>query len=322
MNMEMYWPQQEVFLMGTLALFSEKLIGEPITLNGEWGYYFNSEDFDSLAQQLNKYKEAGYLEFDEELVKVMSLNPNGAPPFGTQIVSFTIKDVDIAKVTADLTRYLKNWRNDKLLTNAAHKPDDSTHQHDKLLAALARIYDRQDMPRISSADIYGDNADYELPFWETVLAPQLIDNQYIIRQMDYDTNNRELPFVDIKITDTKLHRTLELAASSSKPISDDDPNELEYHGLRIQRDNSVDYHGVAIHLTGQENAALRALMEQPNEFRPREDIATELSVKNSEPTNMAKLISSLRKKLEATIGYNCIENKSGQGWRLKIHPIE
>lgn len=228
-----------------------------------------------------------------------------------------------ASAIAETLAHLESkWRNDKLLTNAAYKPDDSARQHDKLLEAFANVYDRQDMPRISKADIFGDNTAYEPPFWETVLAPQLIDNQYEIRQMDYDLNNSEQPFVDIKITDLKLHRSIELAAKSSEPISDDEPKELEHRGLRITRDSLVDYNGTGIQLTGQETAALRVLMVRPDELRLREDISTELSEKNARPDNLAKLISSLRIKLSKVIGYNCIENKSGQGWALRIHPLE
>lgn len=318
----MYWPQHEVFLMGMLSLFPKKLKNKPITPDGKLGYYFNCRNFDELARKLKKYKEAGYLEFDEELVKTISLNPKGASPFGAQVVSFTIKEVDKAKVTADLTRYLKNWRNDKLLPKTARKPDDSVHHNEKLHAALARVYSRQDAPHINIADVYGDSTNHEPPFWETVLAPQLIDKQYEIRQMDYDMNNGEQPFVDIKITDLKLHRSLELAANSSKPISDDDPKELEHRGLRITRDGLVDYKRVSIHLGGQETAALRALMERPGELQPREIIASELSAKNAKQDNLGKLISKLRGKLRERIGYDCIENKSGQGWKLQIKLTE
>ncbi len=323
MNMEMYWSQQEVFLMGTLALFDDKIKGVSLKAGGEWQRYFGNRSIEELAQQLSEYKTAGYIEFEQKTMKSMLIVPNEATSFGQTLVSVEIKEVYIDKVTDDLTQYLKNWRNDKLLTSAAYKPDDSTYQHDKLLAALAQVYGRQGMPRINAAAIFGDNTNHESPFWETVLAPQLIDKQYEIRQMDYDLNNHEQPFVDIKITDLELDRSLELTAMSSDPISDDDPEELQHRGLRIKRDNSVDYNGVDVQLTGQETAALRALMKRPEELRPREDIAIELSPKNAKPDNLAKLISSLRRKLKVVMGYyNCIESKFGQGWMLKIRSTE
>lgn len=322
MEMDMYWSQQEVFLMGTLSLFPDKLKDKPLTPGGEWRSYFNNKDFEQLVQQLNEYKKAGYIDFNENTQTVMYLGADDASNFHRVPISFVITEVDADKVMGDLMQYLKKWCNDRLLTNTAYKPDDSAHQHEKLLAALARVYDRQDMPRVNVVDVFGDDADYKPPFWETVLAPQLIDNQYEIRQMDYDANNREQPFVDIKITDVKLHRSLELAAKSSEPIGEDDPEEMTYRGLRVKRDSLVDYNGTNVQLTGQETAALRVLMERPAELRLREDISVELTAKNTKPDNLAKLISSLRIKLGRAIGYNCIENKSGQGWTLKIHPLE
>ena len=326
MKMDMYWSQQEVFLMGILSLFPEEIKDKPITPDGELRYYFNCQTDDELARQLHRYKKSGLIEFEEVPVLVkylgMESDPNDESNFRPLPSAFVIRCVNTQEATNKLTRYLKNWHNDKLLTSASKKPDDSTHQHEKLLTALARAYERQDMPHINISDIYNDDTGYEPPFWETVLAPQLVSNQYEIRQMNYDMNNRAQPFVDIKITNIKLHRSLELASKSSKPIYDNEPEELEYRGLRVKRDSLVDYNGTTIQLTGQETAALRALMERPDELRPREDITIELSAKNAKPDNLAKLISSLRIKLEGVIGYNCIENKSGQGWILKISSIE
>ncbi len=327
MKMDMYWSQQEVFLMGTLSLFPDKLKGVPITPDGEWWYYFNCKNDEELARQLYKYKKAGYIEFEEVplLVKYIgaSDDPDDESNFRPLPSAFVIKVVHMQKVTDDLSDYLENWHNNKLFTNAAHKPDDHKYQYEKLVAALKGAYERQITPHVSVTDIYGDNTtnfyNYQPPFWETVLAPQLVSLQYSILQMDYDLNGRGQPFVDINITSPKLRRSLELAAKSSQPITDDDPKESEHRGLRIKRDGLVDYNGISIRLSGQETAALRALMERPDELRLREDIAIELSVKNSKPDNMAKLISKLHKKLQAVIGYDCIENTFGQGWTLKIH---
>lgn len=194
--------------MGTLSLFPDKLTGKPITPNGEWGYYFNGKDIDQLAQELNKYKKAGYIEFDKEIVKLMHLNPKGGPKFSQTPISFSITEVHVDKIRADLKEYLENWVSNRLLTNTAHKPDDCAHHHEKLLAAIRRVYERQSMPHITMADVYGNSTDY-VPFWETVLAPQLVSNQYEIRQMDYDLIKDGQLFVDIAITDTKLRLLLE-----------------------------------------------------------------------------------------------------------------
>lgn len=330
MNMEMYWAQQEVFLMGVLSLFPEKLKKSlPITLDGEW-YYFNAKNEDELAQQLYKYKKAGYIEYDEVPLLVTYI---GSPPDPDDEINFRsaprgylIRSVDSQKATDDLTLYLENWNSDKLATRAAHKPDDHKYQNEKLLAALEKALKSQSIPHINGADVYGDPVntyyDYQPPFWETVLAPQLVDGLYNILQMDYDLKDRGQPYVSIKITDQELLRSLELAANSSEPISDDEPKELMHLGLRIKRDGLVDYNGVDIPLTGQQTTALRVLMQRPGELRLREDFAIELSKKNKKPENMAKLISKLRGDLLVVLGYNCIENRSGQGWKLIIRRTE
>jgi len=223
MKMEMYWSQQEVFLMGILSLFPEKLTKElVITLDREW-YYFNSKTDDELAQQLYEYKKAGYIEFEEVplLVKYIDKlpNPDDESNFRPHPRGFSIHSVNSQKATDDLTQYLKNWCSDKLLTNEAHKPDDYKYQHEKILIALKRAYASQSMPRINGTDVYG-NPDssfynYQPPFWEAVLAPQLVNNQYTIRQMDYDLVNDGQPFVDIKITNTKLRHSLKLLHKQS-----------------------------------------------------------------------------------------------------------
>lgn len=325
MEMDMYWSQQEVFLMGTLSLFPDKLKDKPITPEGEWRHYFNNNYFEQLAQQLNKYKQAGYIDFDEETVKVMPIGSKDAPNFHTVTDSFTITEVDANKVMGDLVQYLKKWCNDRLLTNTAYKPDDSAHQHEKLLAALARVYDRQDMPRVNVVDVFGDNVDYNLPFWETVLAPQLIDNQYEIRQMDYDANNREQPFVDIKITDVKLHRSLELAAKSSEPIGDDDPGEtLPYKGLQAKRDGLIYYNDEEVPFTPQQRDVMRVLLKRPDELRSKEaftDSDASIFSRENYPNiddTLAKLVAATHAKLRIVVGKECIFNTAGQGWKLKL----
>lgn len=211
----MYWHQQEVFLMGILSLFPEKLTKAPITLDKE-GYYFNCKTEDELVRQLHMLKKAGYIEFNEIPLLVAYSGKEPDPDDESNFRAprgFLITAVNTNKVTEDLTKYLDNWHNDRLLTSTAHKPDDYSHQHERFLSALKRIYKTQSMPRITGLDVYGDPTssfyDYQPPFWEVVLAPYFVDEQYEIRQMDYDLINRGQPFIDIKITDKDLKNSLE-----------------------------------------------------------------------------------------------------------------
>lgn len=323
MNMNMYWPQQKVFLLGILSLFPEKLTTVPVTINDDW-YYFNSKTNDELLQQLDTYRRAGYFEFNEVPLFVL-----GGPDIDSEDYSephaYMITHVNSQKVTDDLMEYLEDWRNDKLSTNTAYKPDDHSYQYRRLSTALRRVYRRHAIPHINIVDLYGDKThryNYDPPFWETVLSPHLITGQYRILQMNYDFKSGGQPFVDIEITSKELLRDIELRANNAPPISDEEPKEFTHNGLRVKRDGLVDYNGMDIQLNGQETTVLRALMERPEELRLKEDISIDLSAKGAESANLAKLISSLRKKLEKTIGYNCIESKSGLGWILKILPTE
>lgn len=333
----MYWPQQEVFLLGTLSLFPEKLTKVPVTLDREW-HYFNVKTEDELAQQLYKYKRAGYIEFDEVPLLVayrgVEPNPDDESSFRPSPRGFLIRSVNTQKVTDDLTQYLENWRDDKLTTNTAHKPDSRAHQYKRLIRALIEVHGRQAMPHISAIDLYGDNTtnfyDYEPPFWETVLTPHLVTGQYSVRQMDYDLKNRGQPFVGIELTNQKFRRWLELSAKSSEPISDDDPEEFEYAGLLAARDGMISYKGTRIAFTRQEADVMRVFLRRPEELRTEDDFTDPYANVFDSPadhndihTTLSKLISRTRKKLDGVIepaNKSCIANVSGQGWILEIRP--
>lgn len=323
--------------MGTLSLFPEKLTKLPITLDREW-YYFNSKTDDELLRQLHKYKKAGYIEFDEMPLLVACIDkepdPDDESNFRPYPRGFLIRSVNTQRVTDDLMQYLENWNNDELSTDTAHKPDDHQHQYRRLIPALTRAYKRQNMPHINAVDIYGDNTtnfyDYEPPFWETVLAPQLVSGQYTIRQMDYDLKNRGQPFVSIELTNQKFRRWLEISGKSSEPISDDDPEEFEYAGLLAARDGTISYKGVRIPFTRQEADAMRVFLRRPEELRSEDDFTDPYASVFSNPDapndihiTLSKLISRTRKKLDTAVecaDKSCITNVSGQGWILKIHP--
>ncbi len=335
MKMDMYWPQQEVFLMGTLSLFPERLTKGAITLDYEW-YFFNSKTDDELVRQLYKYKKAGYIEFKEVPLLVVYADkdpdPDDESNFRPSPRGFMITSINNQKVTDDLTQYLENWYGDKLYTNSAYKPDDHIHQYRRLISALKQTYKRHAMPHINAVDLYGDNAtnfySYPPPFWETVLAPQLITGQYTIRRMDYDLENGGQPFVSIELTNQKLRRWLELEVNSSEPISDSDPEELNYGDLLAGRDGTISYKGVMIPFTRQEADVMRVLMRRPEEIRTEDDFTDPYAnvfdnpnARNDIHATLSKLISRTRKKLDAAVkpsSKSCITNISHRGWILKI----
>jgi hypothetical protein len=333
MNMNMYWPQHKVFFMATLSLFPEKVTGRPLMQYSDF-YYFGSYTEDELVQQLFKYKREGYLDFEHVPVLVANNGPDDESNFKPAPWGFMIKSINASKATDDLIEYLENWHSDKLSTDTAHKPDDHTYQYRRFMPALMRAYKRQTMPHINAVDIYGDNTtnfyNYEPPFWETILTPQLVSGHYTIRQMDYDLKNRGQPFVSIELTNQKFRRWLELSGKSSEPVSDDDPEEFEYEDLLAARDGVISYKGTRIPFTRQEADAMRVFLRRPEELRTEDDFTDPYANIFSDPSShddihatLSKLISRTRKKLDKVVepaSKSCITNLSGQGWILKIHP--
>jgi hypothetical protein len=330
MKMDMYWSQQKVFLLGILSLFPEKLTSTPITL-GEYWYYFNSKTDDELIHQLYSYKEAGYLEFKEVPLFVIGAQPDIDSEEYSDPHGFLITAINTQKATDDLTEYLENWHDDKLSTIQAYKPDDHKYQNRRLITALKRVYKRQAIPRINIVDMYGDKThhyNYEPPFWETVLSPHLVTGQYRIRQMDYDLVNSGQPYVDIEITDQKLHRWLELAAKLSEPIREGDLEELTYIDLLARRDHTISYKGVIVPFTPQEVDVMRVLMQRPEEVRDYDAFTDPYAnIFGNEDysdirTTLSKLISSTRKKLCNEAKQYQIKNTPYRGWRLEVQPTE
>lgn len=331
----MYWPQHKVFFMATLSLFPEKVTGRPLMQYSDF-YYFGSDTEDGLVQQLFKYKREGYLDFEHVPILVANRGSDDESNFKPAPWGFLIKSINTPKVTDDLIEYLENWRSDKLSTSTAYKPDDHTYQYGRLVSALKQAYKRQAIPHINIADLYGDSTtsfyNYEPPFWETVLAPQLVSGQYTVRQMDYDLKDRGQPFVGIELTNKKFRRWLELSAKSSEQISDEDPEELEYAGLLVARDGKISYKGATIPFTRQQANVMRVFLRRPEELRIEEDFTDPYANVFSDPAKLSdihetlsKLISSARKKLDGAvkpIGRSCITNTPSQGWTLKIRPTE
>jgi hypothetical protein len=198
MNMKRYWPQHRVFFIATLALFPEKLNGYAVN---PWFYrvYFISEELDVIKIELEDYKNAGYLQY-----KVV----DGL---------YEISDINSQKAVADLTEYLERWQNNELLSLPADKPPDVAYQQKRLVNAVATAYaTNQKEPRITLQDVYGKPSDYSYtpPFWELVLACQLLDKKAKIKYMDYDRHADGLydddaqPLVDFKIVSKEFEQAI------------------------------------------------------------------------------------------------------------------
>ena len=201
---KLYWSQHKVFFIATLVLFPDDLNGHEVN---QWFYrpYFAGDDPTFIEIELEDYRKAGYLKYE----KPGSL--------------YKITDIDTQKAAKDLMQYLKQWQRNELHALSATKPPDAMRQKELLLAAIVRDYtDHKDVQRITLEGVYGkpDNNAYKPPFWELVLAYQLIDKKIKITSMDYGKREDGLydddrqPAVDIKIVDKELAGSVEQKAKS------------------------------------------------------------------------------------------------------------
>jgi hypothetical protein len=199
MAMELYWSQHKVFFIATLVLFPDRLNGHEVN---QWFYrpYFVSDDPDFIEIELEDYQKAGYLKYE----KPSSL--------------YKITDIDTEKAKKDLMLYLKQWQHNELLALSANKPPDPVRQKELLLAAIVHDYpDHKNEQRITLEDVYGkpNSYAYKPPFWELVLAYQLLAKKIKITYMDYDRRDDGLyddggqPTADFKIIDKELISLIE-----------------------------------------------------------------------------------------------------------------
>lgn len=197
--MKQYWPQHKVFFVGTIALFPERLKGQTIT---ELFYkpFFPRDEVGFIEIMLTEHQKDGYIEYEKD-----SEN------------AYKITEVHAQKATDDLIEYLNKWQHDKLLSLPADKPPDAVYQQTLLLDAITRAYsNHQNEPRVTQKDVYGDLSDksYKPPFWELVLACQLLQKNIKIKYMDYDRRIDGLydddaqPVVDFQIVSKKYEQAI------------------------------------------------------------------------------------------------------------------
>lgn len=310
--MKMYWTQHKVFFVATLALFPSYLKGQMVD-PVFYKPYFNGFDYLGVELLLCEYRNLGYLQFEKE-----------------RHGNFIITEIDSNKASDDLYVYLDQWQAGELVILSGKKPSDIRHQNELLLGALVNASKKyQEHPRVTLYDIYG-TVDYSPPFWELVLSYQLIHGKGKIIQLGYDRKLSGLyeddaqPYVELEITDSNERRTIELSAKSSEPISDEDPEELEYKGLLATRDGLFSYNGKKINFTTQQCDVMRVFMRRPEELRTEEDFTdplTSIFNGNDYPDihqTLSQLISATHVKLRKETGKKSIFNEPKRGWRLEI----
>jgi len=229
MKIEIYKTQREVFILGVLALFPEKLEGHIFSADcgGIYKYLFTSRSNDHLFEELMEYQEKGYFRFEEKTDVELGIDCMGRctiVPFG-----YHISGVNSQKATDDLIEYLKKWELGDLTTGEATKPADFLHQQDIFFSALAGAYGKNKKPIIKWSDLYGEVFSYRdhtlPPFWELLFWNQLVDSRLAITKMDYgkakSKENHKLykqPFAELIIKDQALLQRVTQALDPEKPV--------------------------------------------------------------------------------------------------------
>ena len=335
MKMEMYWSQKKVFLLGILALFPQILEKHYVAMGWEISrYLFESTDEELFENELGRYQDDGYFQFEIEYDAPLTISPKGSVT--TAPIAYFISGINTQKATDDLTDYLEEWRQDKPTTREATKPSDYSYQQATFIKALALAYSYNKKPIIKWSDLYQEVLDYHdltlPPFWELILSYQLVDGQLAVTNMSYrkvasKRNHKSYiqPFAELQLTDGgELKRKVDLLSKSSEPISDEDPNEQSYKGLFASRDGLIHYNDTVIPFTTQQRSVVRVFLKKPEELRSKEaftdteaDIFSRHNYPNANAT-LAKLISAVHTKLRSAVGKKCIFNTPNEGWRLTI----
>lgn len=207
--MDMYWPQQKVFFLATLALFPDKLVSKIVEPIFWWPYFepiskavrhdYDEDDYKHFSAMLFYYQRDGYLTYEQTPDKL-----------------FEIKSVNSKKAKNNLIAYLKKWQDGQLTDDNATKPPDVSYQQELLTRAFSLANDKhQSKPRIQPSDIFGDvsKLDYEAPFWELILSSQLLDGNVEIADINYERSSglfykTSQPYADIRFVSDELLKLL------------------------------------------------------------------------------------------------------------------
>jgi len=309
MDMYMYWPQQKVFFLATLALFPDKLVGKIVEPIFWWPYFepitraighdYDEDDYKHFRAMLFYYQQDGYLTYEQTPDKL-----------------FKIKSVYSKKAKNDLIAYLKKWQDGQLNDDNASKPPDVSHQQELLTRAIIFANDKhQSKPRIQPSDIFGDvsKLDYEPPFWELVLSSQLLDDNIEIADINYERSSglfykTSQPYVDIRVVGDELLKLLKRKPTTAQSVIKHKASlqltktgklllslDGEPHFLRKYKSDKNDTYRAA-----------RALYDAKGELRARK----QLNLSHTSKTRLKALIANMR--LTGILGELFIEYENNQ----------
>lgn len=198
MKPEAYWSQQKLYFYAVCALFPGRLTAESLNsqqFNEYIPYYFSA---DSQIDELEQLKQDGLVDFT-----VSRIDEDSAKYSFTRVNSDAFRSL--------LKEYLERYCNDELVGGIGVRPDTYTTNNDQLVKYVNSS--SREEPVVNPVNIWSDwnlsNSD-RFPFWEVVLAFELIEASGEITALGHSSNDANSfreearPFANVKVYGGKI----------------------------------------------------------------------------------------------------------------------
>lgn len=198
MKPETYWPQDKLYFYATCALFRHKLVNDSLGSEQFKDYIPYYWSVDEQIKALEQLKQHGLLDFTLSRTDDKSAR-------------YSVTHIDSDRFMALLMEYLEKYRNDELIGDIGDPPGTFLANNDRLIKYLD--FSTRDEPIVGPNNIWSNwtsSNSNSFPFWEVVLASQLIENVGQISDLGYSDKNlnsfneNACPFVCIKNVNKQL----------------------------------------------------------------------------------------------------------------------
>lgn len=320
MKPENYWPQDKLYFYATCALFPDRLlVDEPLSSQRFRRYVPYYLNVDEQVQELEWLRQDGLLD-----LTVSRVDDENA--------DYSITKIDSDEFTSRLKKYLLRYRNDELIADAGFRPDMFAVNNEQLMKYLDSSTRKE--PIVNPANIWSSWTSFgasHFPFWEVVLAYQLIEAKGEIVSLGYSNDSsgsydkEEWPFAEIRVNADELKQK---APKPQKAISHKVSIIVTSRGkLQLVIDGRRNTLRAYKSEGNDTYRAARALYDAQGEFLARK----QLNLKPNSKTQLKDLIGNMRITgilAELFIEYNdngavCLKHKAiadeDQYERLLIH---
>ncbi len=194
MEIQDYWPQDEIFFIANCALFPKRVTNSQLAINQESIDMFG---YDEKQKILDEYKSKKMLEFE-----VIS-DSNGEK-------KYLISNIDQSKFKTKLTEYVEKFRNDELITSPYKKPAIFIELQGLFNQYL--LHTKRTNPIINPYNIWPNwnNFGNIFPFWEIILSSAILSHDIKIKKIGHYPTIRNVnsdlyvPFAEVEIINPEI----------------------------------------------------------------------------------------------------------------------